>query len=178
MTLTNTTKLRSVTVNGDFAEDASAAVVAEGGEAQVITPSVDIAGNETGDWTWSATAEGRTGEVAGDTGVDVDGDPGLIYSGPAGNAVRVSFKNLDVAAGLIAPEAADTVTAAILKNNDVIAFADEGFVAELDAVTAEFNADTYVGGLQSGDVIRVALIGGGEETLDLDVAEGGSVDIV
>ena len=177
MTLTNSTKLRSVTVNGDFAEDASAAVVAEGGEALALTDSSSIAGAESGDWTYSATAEGATGEVAVD-GVDVDAEPGMIYTGPAGNAVRVKVANLDVASGLIAPEAADTVTAAVLKNNDVVAFADEGFVAELDAVTAEFNIDTYVGGLKSGDVIRVALIGGGEETLDLDVAEGGTIDIV
>ena len=177
MTLTNSQKLRSVTVNGDFTEATAAAVVAEGGEAMAMETSNETAAFESGDWTYSATAEGRTGEVAVN-GIDLDEEPGIIYTGPVGNAVRVQFKNLDVAAGLIAPEAADTATAAVFLNNDVVAFADEGFVAELDAETVEFNVDTYVGGLRTNDVIRVGLIGGTEETLDLDVAEGGSLDIV
>ena len=68
---------------------------------------------------------------------------------------------------------------AVVLNNTVVAYADEGVVIELDAEPAiEFNADTYVGGLVDGDVIRIAIIGFGEETLDLDVAEGGTLDIV
>jgi hypothetical protein len=165
-------------VNGDFAEAVAAETTAEGAEALAITDSSSIAGNESGDWAYSATAEGRTGEVAVD-GIDVDAEPGLIYTGPAGGAVRVAVKNLDVSEGTIAPEAGDSVVAAVLLNNTVVAYADEGFTAELDTETAvEFNMDTYVGGLQSGDVIRVALIGGAEETADWDVAEGGTIDIV
>lgn len=178
MTLTNNQKLASVSVNGDFLEATASAVVAEGGEALALELSTDIADMETGDWTYSATAEGRTGEVAVGL-VDLDGEPGLIYSGPPGNAVRVKFTNVDIDHGLIAPEATDTATVAVMLNNEVIAYADEGFVAELDAEPAiEFNCDTYVGGLQTNDVIRIAVIGGTEETLDLDVAAGGSVDIV
>jgi hypothetical protein len=178
MTLSNHTKLRSVTVNGDFEEATASAVVAEGAEALALTPSSGIAANESGDWTYSATAEGRTGETAVD-GIDLDGEPGLIYTGQPGNYVRVKVANLDLDHGLIAPEAADTATVAVFVNNDVHGYADEGFAAELDAEPAiEYNLDTIVGPLQSGDVIRIGVVGGGEETLDLDVAEGGSLDIV
>jgi hypothetical protein len=178
MTLTNSTKLRSVTINGDFAEATASAVVAEGAEALALTTSEAIAGNESGDWLYSGTAEGRTGEVAVD-GIDLDGEPGLIYTGQPGNYVRVKVANLDVDHGLIAPEATDQLTAAVFVNNTIHGFADEGFAVELDAEPAiEFNFDTIVGPLQSGDVIRVGLVGGGEETLDLDVAEGGSIDVV
>lgn len=178
MTITNNVKLRSVDVNGDFAEATAAAVVAEGAEALAITTSDAIAGNESGDWAYSATAEGRTGEVAVN-GIDLDGEPGLIYTGPAGNYVRVKVTNLDVDHGLIAPEATDTATVAVFVNNTIHGVADEGFAAELDAEPAiEFNLDTIVGPLQSGDVIRVGIVGGGNETLDLDVAEGGTIDIV
>ena len=176
MTLTGNVKLRSISVNGEFEATTEAAVVAEGGEAYAMTPSVGVAGLESGDWAYSATAEGRTGEVAVD-GVDLDGEPGLIYTGPPGGAARVKITNFDVVDGDIAVEAADTAVMAIMQNNTVVAYADEGFTAELD-VAAEFNVDTYVGGLISGDVVRVALIGGGEETLDLTISEGGTIDVV
>lgn len=176
MSLTGNVKLRSVSVNGDFDASIAEAVVAEGGAGLPMTTTDEIAGAETGDWTYAVSSEGRTGEVAVNL-IDLDDEQGITYSGPAGNAVRVKVANLDVTEGAAIADAADTVTMAVMLNNDVIAFADEGFVAELD-VTVEFNVDTYVGGLQSGDVIRVALIGGTEETLDLDVAEGGTIDIV
>jgi len=175
MTLTNSTKLQSTEAQGDFSEATAAAVAAEVAESlalEGVTPAVN------GDWTYSGTAEGRTGEVAVN-GIDLDGEPGLIYSGPPGNAVRVKFTNLDIDHGLIAPEAGDTAAVALFVNNDIIAFADEGFVAELDAEPAiEFNLDTYVPGLQTSDVIRIGIVGGGEETLDLDVAVGGTINIV
>ena len=178
MTLTGNVKLRSVPVNGDFVAAAAAETTAEGAEALALTDSASIAGNESGDWAYSATAEGRTGEVA-DGNIDVDAEPGLVYNGPAGGAVRVKVSNLDVSEGTIAPGATDSVVAAVLVNNSVVAFADEGFTAELDTETAvEFNIDTYVGGLQPGDAVRVALVGGTESTCDWAVAEGGSIDIV
>jgi hypothetical protein len=172
MTLTSNMKLESAALSGDFAEDASAAVIAEAGEGQVIT----VVDNT--DWTYSGTAESIGGEVTGVGGLDFDAEPGIVYSGPVGGAVQVNFTNLDVAAGLIAPEATDTATVAIVLNNDIVAFADEGYVNELDALTVEYNASTYIGNLQTSDVIRVAIVGNTEETLDLDVAEGGEFDII
>ncbi len=176
MTLTGNVKLRSVSVNGDFEAKTEGAIIAEVAEAYAMTPSSAIAGAESGDWAYSATAEGRTGEVAVN-GIDVDDEPGMIYTGPPGGAFRVKVTNFDVVDGDIATEDTDTMAMAILLNNTVVAFADEGFVAELD-ISVESNVDTYVGGMISGDVIRVALIGGGEETLDLTVSEGGTLDIV
>jgi hypothetical protein len=175
MSLTNNVKLRSPSVSGDFPIEAATAVVAEGGIPLAITvanPTV------SGDWAYSAAAEGRTGEVAVD-GFDGDDLAGMVYTGPSGGAFRVKFTNVDIDHGIIAPEATDTATVAVVLNNTVVAYADEGYVAELDAEPAiEFNCDTYVGGLVSGDVIRIAILGGGEETLDLAVAEGGTLDIV
>jgi hypothetical protein len=175
MTLTNSVKLEAVDFSADFSEATAAAVVAETAEALALegaAPAIN------GDWTYSGTAEGRTGETPVN-GIDLDGEPGVIYSGPAGNAVRVKVTGVDVDHGLIAPEAADTAAVVLFKNNDIVAYADEGYAAELDAEPAiEFNLETYVGGLQSGDVLRVGIVGGGEETLDLDVAVGGTVNIV
>jgi hypothetical protein len=155
--------------------EAAAAEVAEGvygtantGEALALTEAY----SEIGNWVYSATAEGRTGETAVN-GLDFDGEPGLIYTGPPGAAVGITVEEVDIAEGTIAPEATDTVTLAVMLNNTVVAFADEGFVTELDTETAaEMNMSTYVGGLQTGDVIRIALIGGGEETMDVDVTPG------
>lgn len=174
MTLTNSRSFKSTPYSIAVAE-AAAAEVAEGvfgtdnvAEALALTEGYD----ETGDWVYSATAEGRTGEVAVN-GIDLDGEPGLIYSGPAGGAVGVTIEEVDIAEGTIAPEATDSVTLALTLNNDIVAYADEGYVSELDTETAaEMNLSTYVGNLQPGDVLRVALIGGGEETMDVDVAPG------
>lgn len=175
MTLTNSTKLQSGEFQADFAEAAAAETVAEGAEALALegaTPAV------SGDWAYSATAEGRTGETAVNS-IDLDGEPGIIYSGPAGNAVRVQVKGLDVLEGTIAPEATDSVAAALFLNNTVVDYFDEGFVSEVDTATlVEMNIDTIVPGLQSGDVIRVGLIGGGEETADWDIDNAGSVNII
>lgn len=173
MTLTHSTKLVG-TPYSIIATEAAAAETAEGvlgtdntAEALALTEAYV----ETGDFVYSATAEGRTGEVAV-AGVDLDGEPGLIYSGPSGVAYRVSIAGLDVSEGSIAPEATDSVTAALYQNNTVVAFADEGFVSEIDTGTAvAFNFDTYVS-LTEGDVLRLGLLGGGEEVADWDVAVG------
>lgn len=171
MTLNHHTRLEATDYSITTTE-AAAAETAEGAlgtantaEALALTEGY----SELGDWVYSATAEGRTGEVAV-AGIDLDGEPGLIYNGPAGAHVRVAFKNLDISEGTIAPEAGDSVTAAVMLNNTVVAYADEGFVAEIDTEAAvEFNCDTIVGPLQPLDVIRLALVGGGEETADWDV---------
>ncbi len=171
MSLTNNTKLRSVDLNGDFEAVADVNLVAETPEAQPITLSAGIAANESGDWAYSATAEDNG------TAGNLDGQPGIIYTGPNGNAVRVKVTNFDVDEESIIADPADSATMGIYVNSSLVAYADEGFVAELD-ITAEFNVDTYVGGLQSNDVIRVAVIGGTEETWEAGVAEGGTIDIV
>ena len=132
---------------------------------------------ETGNFVYSATAEGRTGEVANaESAIDLDATPGLIYNGPSGVGYAITIAGLDVSEGTIAPEATDRVTAALMVNNEILAFADEGYVAELDTETAvAFNIATYAA-LTEGDVVRVALIGGGEEVSDWDVAVGGTGD--
>ena len=176
MTLTNSTKLASAEAQADFTEAAAAETVAEAAVAlamEGVTPAVN------GDWTYSATAESVGGEVAGSGGHDLDAAPGLIYSGPAGGAVRIKVAGLDILEGTIAPEAADSVAAAVFVNNDLVDYFDEGFVDEIDTATAvEMNLDTYLGGLQPLDVVRIGLVGGGEETADWDVAVGGSINII
>jgi hypothetical protein len=99
--------------------------------------------------------------------IDLDLEPGLIYSGPAGGAVGVTIEEVDITEGTIAPEATDTATLALFLNNDIVAYADEGFVA-----LHEMNLSTYVGGLQPGDVLRVGLVGSGSEAIDVDIAPG------
>ena len=177
MSLTNSQRLVTVPFIGTYTEAAAAEVDTGGAEALAITAEA----GEGADWLYSATAEGRTGEVAGAEGHDLDGEPGLIYSGPVGGAVRVAVKDLDIAEGSITvPDAEDTVIAAIFLNNDVVAYADEGFLTGPVSATHEFNADTYVGGLVTGDVIRVGLItdAAAEEALDFDVAATGTLSIV
>ena len=142
-------------------------------ELEAATPAINS------DWTYSATAEGRTGEVAVSC-VDLDDLDGIISSGPSGAAVRVKVSGFDVdAATTIAAEQADTMTLGLYVNNVLVDYADEGFVAELDdEVVDEFNLDTYVGGLIEGDVIRLAYVSGTEEVeMDIDLIGGGSLNI-
>ena len=171
MSLVSSTKLRSVSVNGDFEAVADVDLVAETPEAQPLTISAGVAGSESGDWAYSATAEDN-----GTAGA-LDGQPGIIYTGQSGNAVRVKVTNFDVDEESIIADATDSATMGVYVNSSLVAYADEGFVAELD-ITAEFNVDTYVGGLQTNDVIRVAVVGGTESTFEAGVAEGGTIDIV
>ncbi len=175
MTLTGNTRLRSVSINGQPTEVADVDIVSEGGEAIPYVESSGVAGLESGDWTYSATAESVGGEVAVN-GLDFDDEPGWIYSGPVGGAVRVKVTALGIVEAGIA-DAADSATMAIVVNQTPVAFADEGFVAELD-IAASFNADTYIGGLGALDVIRVCIVGGSEETDELDCDEAGTIDIV
>lgn len=173
MSLTNNTKLRSVSLNGDFEAVADVALATGVPEALPLTLSVDTAAFESGDWALSEAAEDN-----GTAGA-LDGQDGIIYTGPAGGAVRVKVVGLVVDEESIIANAADSATAAIFVNSDVVAYADEGFVAELD-ISATFNMDTYVGNLQSGDVIRVGILSasGSEADWEAGVTEGGSIDIV
>jgi hypothetical protein len=133
--------------------------------------------DDSEDWTYSATAEGNGGEVAVN-GIDLDLEPGLVYAGPVGAHVDVVFSNIDVQAdiGSVAPEAADQLTVGVFKNNHLVKAADEGWVAEFDTGTAEFNGSCVVGNLQTGDVVRLALMvhEGSEDSLVGHVSESGA----
>lgn len=180
MTLSRPMNFRkSVPTYGDFTEAAAAetaegvagtANLAEALALEAIVPVDGVLPLEGGTLEYNATAEGRTGEVAVG-GNDLDEEPGLVWGGPAGvfAHLQVRVTNLDILEGTIAPEDTDTVTAAVFVNNDIVAFADEGYVGEIDVATAvEFNIDTIVS-VTEGDVIRIALVGGGEEAADWDV---------
>ena len=123
------------------------------GTAEALAFNVE---GPSSDWTYSATAEGLTGEVAVN-GIDMDLEPGLIYAGPIGASAAFQIE-LDLKAGQVAPEAADDVTLGVFRNNDLIAHAPEGFVSELDTETAEFTLQGTVDNLQTGDVLRVGVI--------------------
>lgn len=180
MSLTNSTRLESI----DTSAEVSGATVVLNAETGVSLAAETPIPAE-GDWTYSATAEGRTGEVAVITnGVsnDFDDAAGFIYSGNNGGAARVKISNLDLTANAITgPTEGETYAVALMKNNDVVAFTDEGYQDGADLAATEQNLDTYVGGLISGDVLRVAILskeGNADIEADIDVAEGGAILIV
>ena len=121
------------------------------------------------EWEYSATAEDKG------TAGSLDLQPGLIYKGPPGQYVTVKLRDVDIAKSSISstsPEAADSATLVITKNSAPAAECDEGFVNELDAVTAEFNLDGVVGPLVTNDVLRVTVQWTGEEAdADLGLAQ-------
>ncbi len=127
---------------------------------------------ESGDWIYSATAEGRTGEVAV-LGLDADDEPGLIYSGQAGASCSVRVEGAIMGEGTIAGDAGDSATIVILLNNTVVGAAEEGFVDLGVAATYDMNVTVaYVSNLQPLDVIRVVCLNDGEEAQDAEVAGG------
>lgn len=181
MTLTSNNALAVSTYLIDFTEDAEAEVVEGTGQSLALEEATGL--TEAGDFIYSATAEGRTGEVAGAQGYDFDDAPGLIYSGPNGALVRVGFNDLDIVeTNDEAPEATDTWTTALFVNNDVVVLCDEGWFAEIDTETAiETNIENGAAvTLQEGDVVRAVLLNaeGAEDDQTVDVAEGGRLYIV
>ena len=185
MSLVTNTKLASTPCVLDVS-GVSLTIIDEAAEAMTLETAVP----DAGDWVYSATAEGRTGEtpvVTNGVSIDLDGDPGVIYSGNDGNAVRVKLKGMDIVAGIIAPAAGDDAIFALFKNNDVVAFVDEGSIANISSAEADalaettLNLDTYVGGLIAGDVLRIGVIpteGQANEEFDLIIDEVGSLIIV
>ena len=147
-------------------------------EVAVSAPLEGATPAVSGDWAYSATAEGRTGEVAVN-GIDMDDAPGVIYSGPSGVAVRVQVTGFDIDLAIIAPAAINTLALGLYLNNTLVDYCDEGFVTELDdEVVDEFNLDTYVGAIQEGDVIRMGYVQGTENAeLDFTAVVGGSLNI-
>lgn len=156
----------------DFAEAAAAETAAEEAEALALEGN-----NTVPDWEYSATAEnpGSTGEM--------DGQPGVIYKGEVTRPCMVNVRGLVLSAGTIAPEAADSIVAGVFKNGTLVATLDNETVAneyvidELDAETATMEVATIVDAVSTNDVIRIGLLGLGEETVDTDVAVGGAFSI-
>ena len=164
MSLTNNTKFNVVQQTGTVPELALAEPGANLAEAIAVTLT-DNADNI--DMTYSATAED-----AGTAGI-LDGQPGVIYSGPSGNYFRVAVTNVDTLEHAItAPEATDKATFAVFKNSVVQNYGDEGFNTHAAEIAVENNIDTLVGPFNEGDVLRVGFVFSGEADADLDVAPG------
>lgn len=149
-------------------------------EPGTTSEAIELMGFDSGnaDWTYSSTAEGRTGEEA-INGFDMDDDPGLIYTGPNGASVNIRVTDLDLSAGLTTPAAGDTYTVAVFKNNELVAHADEGMFAELDTLTVEYNLEGTVTNLVQNDVIRVAVVAtpGSTAASELKVAPNSVIHI-
>jgi hypothetical protein len=163
MTITSNKKFAIEPVLGETDEDADVNLLLGVAEATALTVPT-----EQTEFVYSATAEDN-----GTAGI-LDGQPGLVYAGPNGGYARVKVQGHDVVEHAIisVPEAGDTVALAIYKNSDVADYGDEGFVTQ-NEIAIEMNVDTVVGPLQTNDVIRVALVGGGlKEIASWDVAPG------
>lgn len=176
MTLTNSLRLQPHPVYGSVEGNFSNGL--NEGLAEAL-PLVDLSPGNNQDWTYSATAESLGGEVAGSQGYDVDEEPGLIYAGAAGGAVTVEVADLDLAPGWegAVAEATDTWNVVIFRNNEMVGGSDEGATGEFDSETVEFNCESYVGNLQTGDVLRVCLVAteGNEDDVAVKVTSGCSL---
>lgn len=150
-------------------------------------PLIMDGNGETGELAYSATAED-----AGTPG-DLDGQPGLIYTGTPGGFVNVQVSDFDVKASptsATTPESSafveageiaaveDSVSLNVFINSDIAGHCDEGSVVEMDTATAEFNMDQQIGPLVSGDVIRLGLVWTGEADADLSLPTAGAVRII
>jgi hypothetical protein len=119
------------------------------------------------DFSYSATAEDN-----GTAGA-LDGQPGVIYAGPSGMAVRVAIANVDtIEHASTPPEATDTAALTLWRNSEAVGYGDEGFNAHVSEIAVENSLDTIVAGLNEGDVLRVGFTFTGEVNGDLDVAPG------
>lgn len=161
---------RPSSAHGDFSEAVAAEMTAEGSEALALegaSPNPHL--------TYSATAEDN-----GTAGA-LDGEPGVIYSGPVTTALRVSVAGLALSEGTIAPEATDDIAAGVFKNSTLVATlateAGVSVITETDAFLATMEGDVIVDAVADGDVIRIGLISLNEETVDIDVALGGAWSI-
>jgi hypothetical protein len=163
---------RAAPITADFSEATAAEVVAEGSEAFALEGA-----SLSPHWSYSATAEDN-----GTAGA-LDGQPGVVFSGPVTQAVRVSVSGLQLLEGAIqAPEATDSFVGAVFKNSTQVATlateAGTAIITELDTETAVvLEGDVIVDAVSDGDVIRIGVVGLTDETYDLDVALGGAVSI-
>lgn len=164
MSLTNSTKFNVMQLSGTVPEVALSEPGAILAEAIPVTLT-NIANSV--DYTYSATAEDNG------TAGDLDGQPGVIYAGPSGMAVRVAVQGVDTLEHAItAPEATDTAALTVWKNSVIVAHGDEGYNEHDAEIAVENNVDTIVAELNEGDVIRVGFTFTGEVNADLDVAPG------
>lgn len=164
MPLTNTQKLRMHGIIGEVPEAAVVEAGANGVEALPVTmDNID----DHPDLAYSATAEDLG------TAGNLDGEPGVIYSGPVGGFIRVKVSTFDLVEHAIAPpEATDKVALAVFKNSEIQDFGDEGLVVQTEAAV-EHNIDTIVGPLKTNDVIRIGITTTGEVgEVDYDLAPG------
>ncbi len=158
------TKFNTKQLSGTVPE----AALVEGGanlvEAVPITLT-DVANSI--DFTYSATAADNG------TAGDLSGQPGAIYAGPDGMAVRVAIRNVDtIEHAITAPEATDKAALTVWKNSEVVGYGDEGFNAHASEIAVENNLDIVVPGVNEGDVIRVGFSFSGEADADLDLTAG------
>ena len=164
MSLTNSTRFNIKQLAGTVPEVALSEPGAILAEAIPVTLT-DVANSK--DFTYSATAEDNG------TAGDLDGQPGVIYSGPPGMVVRVAVAGVDsIEHAITAPEATDTAAFTLWRNSEVAGFGDEGYNAHASEAAVENNIDTIVGPLQTGDVIRAGFSFTGEVDADLDIAPG------
>ncbi len=174
----NSLSLRVKDVQGDFLATEASETVAE----TPVTVTMILTDETNGTmWTFS--------EAASDNGIagDLDGQDGIIYNGPSGAYARVHVTDLDILEGTIAPADTDEVLCAVYINSllhdtmeteDSRVLAGSGFVSEIDTgIAVEFNYDAMVGPLSESDVIRIALLSGGEGTVDWEVVAGGNITL-
>jgi hypothetical protein len=163
--MTDLTKHQGLTDTAHATSTEAAAAEVQSGTEETEALALTVVNNSR-NFEYAAAAEDN-----GTAGA-LDGEPGIVYVGEATQAVRVSVRDLDITGGTIAPEATDEATVAVYKNSELVTYADEGFVNELDAVTYEMNIDTVVDAVVPGDVIRVVLQAGDAttEAIDVDVA--------
>lgn len=167
---------RASAYSATFTADAAADTAGEEAEALAFTTT-----GVSPDFEYSATAEnpGSTGEM--------DLQPGLIYKGEVTRPAMVRVDALSLSGGTITPEATDTIVAGIFKNGELVATLDNESetdaaesayaIDELDTATAVMKGGTIVDAVAPGDVIRVGLLGLGDETVQTAVAAGGAVSV-
>lgn len=169
MTLTFAEKLSTPEVTGTSEVAADATLV---DEAATVIPLNAPTFNPH--FSFSESAENNGGEVAVN-GHDLDETDGYVYSGPGG-AVQV-VASIVSGPGEIAPGATNTMTVALFKNNDIVGYAEEGVVSELDAAEPTWNINTYVP-LVEGDVLHFAGVQFTDnEELDIEFDEGGTIQL-
>ena len=113
---------------------------------------------------------------------DTDGLPGFTYVGPENATVEVSFDFQLAAAAILGPEAADSVTVAVMRDNEILGICNEGWMDEFDAGAKNVTGDVRVPGLMSGHALRLVMLSaeGNEDTLAFTVDNdyAGSVFVI
>ena len=123
------------------------------------------------DWSYeSSGAENLGGEVAV-AGWDLDGQAGLVYAGPAGGTIEVSFDFISSSALNQSPEATDSFNVGVFRDNELMGVCNEGWTNELDAASLNATGTVRVDGLLPGHVVRVALMSheGNEDDVALTI---------